>query len=126
MKMILEKLDRYYFQMQSDDVHAGVNGIATELAIQRRSVSNEDWNTNWLPTIKSHRLHSLLQEDPYTDRANKKPRGYAGDAVMLDYMYFNSPPSDTSEIGIKNFRNDDSVSRRLSCQMACLSPWSND
>jgi extracellular factor (EF) 3-hydroxypalmitic acid methyl ester biosynthesis protein len=32
-------------------------------------------------------LYPLLSSDPYTSRARKKPRGYAGDAPMLDYIY---------------------------------------
>lgn len=36
---------------------------------------------------QSHPLHSLTLEDPFTERAFSKPRGYAGDAVMLDYIY---------------------------------------
>jgi extracellular factor (EF) 3-hydroxypalmitic acid methyl ester biosynthesis protein len=36
---------------------------------------------------RAHRLHSLLAQDPFTARARAKPRGYAGDAVMIDYIY---------------------------------------
>jgi SAM-dependent methyltransferase len=36
---------------------------------------------------KAHPLAKLVLEDPYTRRAVEKPRGYAGDAVMLDYIY---------------------------------------
>lgn len=36
---------------------------------------------------KSHPFAKLVLEDPYTRRAVEKPRGYAGDAVMLDYIY---------------------------------------
>ena len=36
---------------------------------------------------RSHALHSMIMEDPYSLRAFKKPRGYPGDAVMLDYIY---------------------------------------
>ena len=31
-------------------------------------------------------IFALCQEDPYTRRAFEKPRGYAGDAVMLDFF----------------------------------------
>ncbi len=37
--------------------------------------------------IKAHPLHAACMQDPYTKRAFEKPRGYAGDAVMLDYIY---------------------------------------
>jgi extracellular factor (EF) 3-hydroxypalmitic acid methyl ester biosynthesis protein len=36
---------------------------------------------------KSHPMAQLVLEDPYARRAVEKPRGYAGDAVMLDYIY---------------------------------------
>ena len=42
---------------------------------------------------KSHPLAELVLEDPYTRRAVEKPRGYAGDAVMLDYIYRPRPIS---------------------------------
>lgn len=37
--------------------------------------------------VQSHPLHSVIMADPYSRRAFEKPRGYAGDAVMLDYIY---------------------------------------
>ncbi len=43
------------------------------------------------------------QQDPYTHRAFTKPRGYAGDAVMLDYNYTGTPPPATTPIGAKVF-----------------------
>jgi hypothetical protein len=36
---------------------------------------------------QNHPLHRQLLDDPFTKRAFEKPRGYAGDAVMLDYIY---------------------------------------
>jgi extracellular factor (EF) 3-hydroxypalmitic acid methyl ester biosynthesis protein len=40
---------------------------------------------------KSHPLAQMVLEDPYARRAVEKPRGYAGDAVMLDYIYRPGP-----------------------------------
>lgn len=42
---------------------------------------------------RAHPLSDLLMLDPYSRRAVDKPRGYAGDAVMLDYIYRPSRPS---------------------------------
>ncbi|MGH1570693.1 hypothetical protein ACRAWG_08560 [Methylobacterium sp. P31] len=36
---------------------------------------------------RSHPLAETFMLDPYSRRAFEKPRGYAGDAVMLDYIY---------------------------------------
>ena len=46
--------------------------------------------SEWQRTIERCRQHSVmraLHEDPFTGRAYQKPRGYAGDAVMMDYIY---------------------------------------
>ncbi len=48
---------------------------------------------------QSHEVFDLVMQDPYSSRAFEKPRGYAGDAVMLDYVYDGQPPRGTSQIG---------------------------
>lgn len=42
---------------------------------------------------RAHPLAQVILEDPYSRRAFEKPRGYAGDAVMLDYIYQPSRPN---------------------------------
>ena len=49
--------------------------------------------------LRQHPLHGVLMEDPYVSRAYSKPRGYAGDAVLIDMLYDLAPPSDTGERG---------------------------
>jgi hypothetical protein len=44
----------------------------------------------------------LLHQDPFTSRAFNKPRGYAGDAVMMDYIYGREeqwPPPEAEPVG---------------------------
>jgi SAM-dependent methyltransferase len=36
---------------------------------------------------RRHRLCQLVHQDPFTFRAFSKPRGYAGDADMMDFIY---------------------------------------
>jgi extracellular factor (EF) 3-hydroxypalmitic acid methyl ester biosynthesis protein len=48
---------------------------------------------------REHPLHALVQQDPFTERAATKPRGYAGDAVMMDFIYQGTPPEGTSQTG---------------------------
>ena len=52
---------------------------------------------------RGHPLHALVQQDPFTARAASKPRGYAGDAVMMDYIYSGRPPAATSALGAAVF-----------------------
>ena len=44
--------------------------------------------------VRRHPLHDLLLESPFTRRAFEKPRGYAGDAVLMDLIYGKSHPGD--------------------------------
>lgn len=53
---------------------------------------------------RAHPLHDLVIQDPFTQRAFAKPRGYAGDAVMMDFIYDGTPPEGTSAIGADVFR----------------------
>jgi extracellular factor (EF) 3-hydroxypalmitic acid methyl ester biosynthesis protein len=53
--------------------------------------------------LSEHSLHSLLMEDPYSWRAAAKPRGYAGDAMLIDLIYDRQAPEQTSSVGRKLF-----------------------
>ncbi len=52
----------------------------------------------------AHPLRAQVLQDPFTQRAVAKPRGYAGDAVMMDFIYDGEPPAGTSAIGADVFR----------------------
>ena len=53
---------------------------------ERRENDPQDWPA-YAQSCVSHPVCSLLHQDPFTYRAFAKPRGYAGDAVMMDYIY---------------------------------------
>ncbi len=48
---------------------------------------------------RAHPLHAVLLEDPFSDRAWRKPGGYAGDAATIDYLYFRTAPEATTTTG---------------------------
>ncbi len=70
----------------------------------RNSLSDNLWVSEVIASCRSHPVLELLLQDPYTSRAFRKPRGYAGDAEMLDYIYSGEPPIDTTSIGRSVFR----------------------
>lgn len=68
---------------------------------EARATGRDEAMLQW---CRSHPLHPLVQQDPFTDRAATKPRGYAGDAVMMDFIYSGTPPAGTSALGADVFR----------------------
>jgi hypothetical protein len=66
----------------------GTTGIAAEALPAIRTIA------------RCHPVFALCHLDPYTKRASTTPWGYAGDAVMLDYVYAGQPPSDTRALDI--------------------------
>jgi extracellular factor (EF) 3-hydroxypalmitic acid methyl ester biosynthesis protein len=67
-----------------------------DLFLAARSNGKED---DFINAARVHPLYQVAQEDPFTHRCNEKPRGYAGDAVMMDYIYSRVAPADTSVVG---------------------------
>ncbi len=55
----------------------------------------EKWPTT-RAELHLHPLHAVLMEDPYVRRAAQKPRGYAGDADLIDFAYDQKPPDNTN------------------------------
>ncbi|HEX3872067.1 MAG TPA: class I SAM-dependent methyltransferase [Pirellulales bacterium] len=58
------------------------------LALRERRMHStpSDWNA-FVIAARRHPLMQTLHRDPFTVRAASRPRGYAGDAVMMDFIY---------------------------------------
>ena len=63
-----------------------------------QAVSTEEWKNLVDDILVPHPLTDLCHKDPFTERAFSKPRGYAGDAVMIDYIYGFESASKTDEV----------------------------
>lgn len=103
MSAIEALLNECHQEMEDGDVDVGFNLLSEGLTELRMSCQGTAWSSQILPACKVHALAALLQEDPYTHRAVLKPRGYAGDAVMMDYLYFQTPPVGCSQKGKQIF-----------------------
>jgi extracellular factor (EF) 3-hydroxypalmitic acid methyl ester biosynthesis protein len=45
------------------------------------------WFDTHVPDARRHELMTVMQECPFTRHSYEKPRGYAGDALLIDYLY---------------------------------------
>lgn len=63
-----------------------LNWLSTELHGIRKAYSANVW-AKVVPTAQAHPLTDLLRLDPFTDWSFRKPRGYSGDAQLLDFIY---------------------------------------
>lgn len=94
-------LDHIYRQMRDSDTMftACAEDLLEELRRTRASMSADEWKAYTIRVSTNHPIRPLLLEDPFTRRAAEKPRGYAGDAVMIDYIYGHYDINGTSKRG---------------------------
>lgn len=66
--------------------------IDVEAALQqmRSRVNTADWKSFIVPSIRQHPIMELLLQDPLAAHSYQKPRGYPGDAELLDLVYLES------------------------------------
>jgi extracellular factor (EF) 3-hydroxypalmitic acid methyl ester biosynthesis protein len=94
-----EFLDDTHDALLDGNVHAAMNDLRTGLWSLRQRLTAAEW-TAFGEEARRHPLHVLLLESPFTQRAYAKPRGYAGDAVMMDMVYGKAQPAaDLSALG---------------------------
>jgi hypothetical protein len=83
----LANLDWAVAAVAAGKVKEAQDTVTGSLRIARSNMPPEDWAEFARYIREEHELAALLNEDPMTKRALDKPRGYAGDAVMMDYLY---------------------------------------
>ena len=101
----MDDLDKFASKLRANhhDFFITVKAFWKCLRRQREFLPDQ-WQA-FARSCRKHELHSFLLEDPLTRRAFVKPRGYAGDAVMLDFIYGHNQIQDlvaqSSEIGVR-------------------------
>ena len=89
LRKLLERMSRQLRALDLSSLNAGDDAL-NQL---RRDVGPTEWTRLIADVIAPHPVVEQLREEPFTRRAYEKPRGYAGDAVMLDYVYRHAPDS---------------------------------
>ena len=83
-------LDRTSKQLRALDL-SSLNAFIDELDRVRLDVGPAEWTRLIADVVAPHPILAQLHEEPFTRRAFEKPRGYAGDAVLLDLCYRHRP-----------------------------------
>lgn len=88
-------------------VFEGMRELLPVLRTKRAHSTDAEWEA-FVNECYRHPLCAMVHQDPFTLRSFQKPRGYAGDAVLLDYVYGReegwSVPEGTTELGRKIFQ----------------------
>ena len=78
-------LDIAHDELKAGRIATALDELFEDLR-QRRDEEAAEW-PSYAHLCLNHPLRAWLHQDPFTRRAFEKPRGYAGDAVMMDYIY---------------------------------------
>lgn len=83
----LTTLDRLGHLLRDPETSgAGLRELADGLTATRASSTPGEWR-EFIQSFRRHPVLEVLHQDPYTWRGYRKPRGYAGDAVLIDLIY---------------------------------------
>jgi extracellular factor (EF) 3-hydroxypalmitic acid methyl ester biosynthesis protein len=73
-------------QLNEELVREAMEELFLGLRTNRLRATDSEW-AEYVSRCLHHPLKELVHADPFTYRAFSKPRGYAGDAELLDYIY---------------------------------------
>ena len=80
-------MDKAFAMIQQDDVLSGMQQLIFDLFHTRSQLAQTAWHRFAKVEAVSHPVREIAHLCPMTRRSYDKPRGYAGDAVMLDHIY---------------------------------------
>lgn len=82
----MKKLDEAFRRIREGELTA-LEAVFETLQAASRDMQPDEWEEFTQYLREAHDLVDIVNQDPMTWRALAKPRGYAGDAVMMDYLY---------------------------------------
>ncbi len=104
MNFSTDTLDRVRDDLAADpaQTRAALTALSGALCAAHREQDAAAW-AETVARCRAHPLRAVLHEDPLTRRTYEQPRGYAGDAELLDIIYRRDwrgvaePPSPTGQ-----------------------------
>ena len=79
--------------LSTDALHAGghvgqiMTGLITAFDSRRARLPRDEWRDWVRDEVRPHALYPALLEDPFVHHSATRPRGYPGDAELLDFIY---------------------------------------
>jgi len=111
MNAVLAVLNETLNQLQNaETVNRPIAGFSGELDALRKTTGMAEWR-DWITSdVRRHQLYPILLEDPMVRHSAVRPRGYPGDAELIDYIYGsgNVQPkiNSASELGRRLYQYD--------------------
>ncbi|MGE0447407.1 MAG: methyltransferase type 12 [Vicinamibacterales bacterium] len=93
------ELSRLDAGLHSEQPQVALNTLLHHLRALKHSCEPSAWQ-DVVGALRAHPIHRTILQSPLTGRAFHKPRGYAGDAVLLDVIYGTGPhPASGTAVG---------------------------
>lgn len=83
--MIVNHLDNALAHFERGDIHVAMGTLHQNLSRSRALLGPDAWRQ--MCRDAAHPIAQRVREDPFTRRAWERPRGYAGDAELIDFLY---------------------------------------
>lgn len=98
-----EILDTAYEKVRSNvPLQDLTEKIWDQMEFLKNSTSEKNWQFFISTVVEAHPVRKIILEDPCTHHSITRPRGYPGDAGLLDYYYgFSNVATDISPVGLE-------------------------
>jgi extracellular factor (EF) 3-hydroxypalmitic acid methyl ester biosynthesis protein len=83
---VLRPFENTLTDASADTLRENLQRLHAALGELRRKTADDKWAAV-TTSLRSHPVWNVMLQDPFVRRCAEKPRGYPGDAVMIDYIY---------------------------------------
>ncbi len=90
--------------IQAGYVENSLDNLKLSLLDYRAELGPDPWSEFARRHFAVHPFRELVHQSPFSRRSYSQPRGYAGDAVTLDYIYGDLCHTNLSELGERIFQ----------------------